>query len=156
MNPNATIHVVLHTPSNYANLEESQNVQILREYRNIKFKYVNIKEFSKNTPLEWWISSGALSNSNYVVSHTSDVLRYLLLYRFSGLYLDMDVIAMSPYGQIKLGNFACAESDEYLNGAVLRLSGRSGRKFAENFLMYVKLLFMRISPTCKLFATSSL
>jgi lactosylceramide 4-alpha-galactosyltransferase len=135
MNPNATIYVVLHTPENYANLENSDDLQILREYPNVKFRYVNINEFSKNTPLEMWISSGSLSNSNYVVSHTSDVLRYLLLNRFPGLYLDMDVIAMSPYGQINLDNFACAESDEYLNGAVLKLSGRSGRKFAENFLM---------------------
>ena len=135
MNPNATIYVIFQTPNNFVNLEDSSNVRMLREYSNIKFKYVNIKELSKQTPLHQWLKSDSLKYSKYVVSHTSDVLRYLLLYKFSGLYLDMDVIAIAPYGQINLDNFVCAESDLYLNGAVMKLSGSSGRKIAQSFLM---------------------
>lgn len=110
-------------------------MEILRQYRNVEFKYVNIKDFAKNTPLERWILSDKLSHSKFAVSHTSDVLRYLLLYKYSGLYLDMDVIVTSPFGQINFENFACSESSEHLNGAILKLTGNSGRKLAETFLM---------------------
>lgn len=136
MNPNATIYVTFLAPNNFVKLQESSNsVKMLREYPNIKFKYVNIKELAKQTPLQEWLNSDSLNNSKYVVSHTSDVLRYLLLYKFSGLYLDMDVISIAPYGLINLDNYVCAESDLYLNGAVMKLSGSSGRKIAESFLM---------------------
>lgn len=134
MNTNATIYVTFLTPLHHVDLRESLNIEILREYPNVKFKYVNIKEFAKDTPLYEWISSDKLSNSKYVVSHTSDVLRYLLLYKYSGLYLDLDVIVISPYGRINLENFACFESDEFVNGAVLKLSGESGREIAGKLL----------------------
>lgn len=137
MNPNATIYVVFLTPHHHVNLTESSHVKILREkYFNVKFKHANIKDLAKNSPIYEWISSGdKLNNSKYVVSHTSDVLRYLLLYKYSGLYLDMDVIVKAPYGLVNLDNFACAESELYLNGAVLKLTGSSGRKIAESFLV---------------------
>jgi lactosylceramide 4-alpha-galactosyltransferase len=135
MNANASIYVTFLTPQHHVNLTDSTFVEILRQYKNVKFKYVNIKDFAKNTPLERWIQSDELNNSNFVVSHTSDVLRYLLLYKYSGLYLDLDVIVTSPFGQINFENFACSESREYLNGAVLKLTGNTGHKLAETFLM---------------------
>jgi lactosylceramide 4-alpha-galactosyltransferase len=134
MNPEANIVVTLLTPHNYVELENSEAIRILRQYKNILFRYVNIKDFSKNTPLESWINSDKLSNSKYVVSHTSDVLRFLMLYKYSGLYLDMDVICTYPFGRINLTNFACAESTEYLNGAILKLTGDSGRELAKALL----------------------
>lgn len=134
MNPDASIFVTFLTPLHHVNLLESKYVQVLRQYPNVKFKYVNIKDFAKDTPLERWIKGEELSTSKFVVSHTSDVLRYLLLYKYSGLYLDMDVIAVSSYGHLLYENFVCAEDANYLNGAVLKLTGESGRKFAEAFL----------------------
>lgn len=36
--------------------------------------------------------SGKLFRSKYLVSHMSDYLRYLTLYRYGGVYLDLDVV----------------------------------------------------------------
>lgn len=135
MYPSASIFVIFLTPTHFVNLKNSTFVEILRQHRNVKLRFVNIKDFTKHTPLERWIQSDELSNSKYVVSHTSDVLRYLLLYKYSGLYLDMDVIVTSPYKHINFENFACSEGDSYLNGAVLKLTSNSGRKLAETFLV---------------------
>lgn len=135
MNPNASIIVTFVTPEHYAELNETPSVKILqRDYENVKFRFVNLAELSRNTPLENWIKSDELSNSDYVVSHTSDVLRYLLLYKYSGLYLDTDVIVTYPSSRISIENYACAESSKYLNGAILKLSGASGRQIAESFM----------------------
>ncbi|KAG5674653.1 hypothetical protein PVAND_004607 [Polypedilum vanderplanki] len=134
MNPNALIIVTFVTPKHFVDLNETRAIEILRQYSNIIFRFVNLKSFSKNTPLENWIKSGKLSNSKFVVSHTSDVLRYLLLYKYSGLYLDTDVIVTYPYGRINIENYACAESHKFLNGAILKLTGESGRQIAESFM----------------------
>jgi lactosylceramide 4-alpha-galactosyltransferase len=106
MNSNTTIIVTFLTPEDYVNLKPSKFIDILRQYHNIEFVYVNITDFSQHTPLEAWIKSDELANSEYVVSHTSDVLRYLLLYKFSGLSLDLGVIVTNPYGKINFQNFA--------------------------------------------------
>ncbi|KAL7041977.1 hypothetical protein ACKWTF_000975 [Chironomus riparius] len=138
MNANATIFVIFLTPKDHVELEHTNLTDILLQIKNVYFVYLNIKYFSKDTPLEDWIKTDELSNSKYVVSHTSDVLRYLLLYKYSGLYLDMDVITTYPSAHINLTNFACAESYKWINGAVLKLTGNSGRKMAENLMLEVK------------------
>jgi hypothetical protein len=138
MNPNASIIVTLLTPDDYVELNETRAIEILRGYENVKFRFVNLRSFARNTPLESWIAGDALGRSQFAVSHTSDVLRYLLLYKYSGLYLDTDVIATFPYGRINIENYACAESYKFLNGAILKLTGASGRRIAESFMQYVQ------------------
>ena len=135
MNPNASIFVTFLTPKDHVELEKTNLTEILMQIRNIYFVYLNMKTFSKDTPLEDWIKTDELSNSKYVVSHTSDVLRYLLLYKYSGLYLDMDVITTYPSAHINLTNFACAESYKWINGAILKLTGSIGRKISENLML---------------------
>lgn len=135
MNPNTSVFVIFLTPQYHVKLNSTSLTDILQDLKNIHFVYLNIKNFSKNTPLEQWVETDKLSNSKYVVSHTSDILRYLVLYKYPGLYLDMDVITTYPSSQINSSNFACAESTKYLNGAVLKLTDITGRKIAENLLL---------------------
>lgn len=135
MNPNATIFVTFLTPKDHVELEQTNLTEILLQIKNVYYVYLNIENFSKDTPLEDWIKTDKLSHSKYVVSHTSDVLRYLLLYKYSGLYLDIDVITTYPSAHINSTNFACAESYKWLNGAILKLTGSSGRKIAESLMM---------------------
>ncbi|XP_070504100.1 alpha-1,4-N-acetylglucosaminyltransferase-like [Chironomus tepperi] len=135
MNPNATIFVTFPTPKDHVELDQTNLTEILLQIKNVYFVYQNIKNISKDTPMEDWIKTDELSNSKYIVAHTSDVLRYLLLYKYSGLYLDINVITTYPSAHINLTNFACAESYKWLNGAVIKLTGKSGRK---NHMIEVK------------------
>ena len=57
--------------------------------------------------LESLFSSGKLQNSRYAATHKSDALRYLLLYKFGGFYLDMDYVVLqdlSHYGKALVKN----------------------------------------------------
>ncbi|GLG95314.1 Protein of unknown function [Gryllus bimaculatus] len=47
------------------------------------------------TPLQGWLASGALRASRWPVVHASDVLRFLLLWKYGGTYLDLDVLEMT-------------------------------------------------------------
>lgn len=66
----------------------------LASYSNINFNYLNITQYAESTPLDEWIRSGKLTRSLYVVSHTSDILRYLTLWKYGGTYLDLDTVSM--------------------------------------------------------------
>ena len=47
----------------------------------------------------------------------------------------MNVITTCPSAHINLPNFACAECYKWMNSAVLKLTGNSERKIAENLML---------------------
>jgi len=42
----------------------------------------------------------------------SDVMRFLTLYKFGGIYCDLDIVAMKSFGQ--LSNFTARESEKWV------------------------------------------
>lgn len=74
-----------------------------------------------------------LEKSKYFTSHLSDVLRFLTLWKFGGIYLDMDMIVLKSLENFD-ANFACAESEVFVNAALLSLKGCKGMEFGEIFL----------------------
>jgi hypothetical protein len=128
--PNRKIFVMFLTKSKakHVRLKSSLLLESIRNYENVNFKFVDIIEFSKKTPLENWILSDKLGKSKFPVSHTSDVLRFLTLFHYSGLYLDLDVIVTK---NLSLTNFACVEDDAIVNSAILNLDKKRGKEIAE-------------------------
>lgn len=66
--------------------------------------HLYIFRYLSNTPLQQLYYSGALNSSLWPVSHASDVLRYATLYKFGGLYLDLDVIVLKSMNN--MSNYA--------------------------------------------------
>lgn len=66
--------------------------------------YIFIYRYLDNTPLKVIHATGALNYSLWPVAHSSDVLRYTTLYKFGGIYLDLDVLVLKPLND--LSNFA--------------------------------------------------
>lgn len=129
--PNSNIFVMFLSKTNFVRLKSSLLIEMLKKIKNVHFRYLNISEFARNTPLESWLQSDKLTKSKYLLSHTSDVLRYLTLWKFGGTYLDLDVIVVKS---VKISNFACAEDNKVVNGAILGLDKQQGRKIAEMFM----------------------
>lgn len=101
---------------------------------NVHFNSLDIKQFSTETPLQNFIESGRMLKSKFVVAHTSDVLRFLLLWRYGGTYLDTDMIVKKKLDSIP-SNYACDDISNGLNGAILNIaSTQEGRRLAEIFL----------------------
>nr|CAD7412401.1 unnamed protein product [Timema poppensis] len=61
-------------------------------YNNIRIRHVNIEHYLEGTPLEEWYKEGALKKSRWPMSHSSDVLRFITLWKYGGTYLDLDVV----------------------------------------------------------------
>lgn len=117
------------TKTNFVLLQSSNQIEVLTNYKNVHFKYLNVIDFSKNTPLESWLLSDKLAKSTYVTVHTSDVLRYLTLWKYGGIYFDFDVIVARRLESNS--SFVCAEDEHIANGAILSFRGKNGRKIAE-------------------------
>ncbi|KOB69440.1 putative Lactosylceramide 4-alpha-galactosyltransferase [Operophtera brumata] len=107
--PGRTIYVLFSAPINKISLEDII-MELLKKFSNIKFRRVHLVEYAKGTPLELLVEGGALNRTRWPISHTSDVLRFLTLYKWGGVYLDLDtVVAKSLDGLPK--NWAAREND---------------------------------------------
>lgn len=94
MNPGMMVNLLFLTPSPPSN-RTAKLLKYLLHYKNVKISRVFVDEYVENTPLEQWYDDGEiLESSQWPRSHMSDILRYLTLWRFGGIYLDLDVVVV--------------------------------------------------------------
>merc|ERR1719510_1932567 len=61
---------------------------------DIQFYTVNLTNLGRNTSIESFLRTPDLLN-NMIAAHKSDILRYLMLYKFGGIYLDLDFVTLN-------------------------------------------------------------
>lgn len=71
-----------------------QNEVLQKSYKNIKVIKMQIDKLLNNTILhEWWFN-GKYNLSNFKTAHLSDALRLFILFKFGGIYSDLDAITI--------------------------------------------------------------
>lgn len=109
LNPNRDVFVLFAVKVGIApNEPTSPTLNALRRYKNIHFRTLDLYSYANDTPAQEWLSMDKLFLSKYLVSHVSDYLRFLTLYKFGGLYFDLDVIIQTNFDNFP-ANFAGAE-----------------------------------------------
>lgn len=108
MNPGREVFVLFTSQVGFRNQTQLPIIDAILSYPNVHFNYLNITQYAEQTPLEEWMRNGKLFRSKYLVSHTSDVLRFLSLWKYGGTYLDLDTVTMKPFGALR-PNFAGAQ-----------------------------------------------
>lgn len=127
-NPHLKVFVLYSSIERFKALQVTQHIEAILSYPNVFINYLNMEQFSVGTPLKDFINSGKLSKSLYRMEHTSDVLRYLVLWKFGGTYLDSDMIVRKRLDATS--NYACRQSEDEINGAILNLDSKVGRTLA--------------------------
>lgn len=136
MNPTWDVFVLFASPVGYSNKSQISIIEHLLAYPNIYFRNVNLWQYAKDTPIESWLNDGNIFQSKYMNSHVSDFLRYLSLYKFSGTYLDLDVIVKKDLGMIK-PNYAGAESAAFVAAGIINVdTSEIGKHIASMFLRF--------------------
>lgn len=111
-------------------------LQALESYSNINLRNVNLWTYAYSTPIEQWIIDEELFYSQYVNSHASDFLRYLSMYKFGGVYLDLDVVVQKTFENLE-PNFSGAESSEFIAAGVMSFDYKDyGHEVAKLCLKY--------------------
>lgn len=82
--------------------------KLIEIYPNVQFRFLEFESFIKASPLRHLWNSGQIQKSLYLVSHVSDIVRFLILYKFGGYYLDLDQLLLRPLPD--LPNFIGKES----------------------------------------------
>ena len=129
MNPKTKVYLLFVSPAKISNQSKEMFNQ-LRTYPNIHLGHIYPEEYVKGTPLDVWYKSGVLKKSRWPRSHMSDILRYLTLWKYGGIYLDLDVVVTASLEN--LTNFAGAEdSDDVAAGAIGIDATTLGRRVAD-------------------------
>ncbi|XP_011701725.1 PREDICTED: uncharacterized protein LOC105458251 [Wasmannia auropunctata] len=129
MNPSMTVYLLFVSKSEFSN-STREIVRHLHNYPNVRIRHIDPQRYVKETPLEAWYTSGVLKKSHWPVSHMSDMLRYLTLWKYGGIYLDLDVVVTSSLED--LTNFAGAEDwDDVAAGVMGFDMSKLGRRVAD-------------------------
>lgn len=110
----------------------------LTQYPNIQFRSVNIYKYAENTPAKDWIErNDQIFLSKYVIEHVSDYLRLLTLYKFGGIYFDLDTIIQRNLDDMPL-NFAGAKDNRVIGNAIMGFdSTGAGHQIVEMLVRFV-------------------
>ncbi|SPP73623.1 lactosylceramide 4-alpha-galactosyltransferase-like [Drosophila guanche] len=96
-------------------------VDALLSYNNVHLRRLHVWRYAAGTPSEEWLNTGYLFCSRYIVVQMSDFLRFLTLFRYGGLYLDLDVVVLQNMEDMP-ANYAGVESDLFVANGVMRFS----------------------------------
>ena len=86
-------------------------------------KYADVKHFDKSTQEAGTIMHNKKYYMNSALSYFSDVVRYILLLKYGGVWFDLDILFLRPMDPIlyKFGNAVCVfqwEHQNHPNGAL--------------------------------------
>ncbi|KAH8335424.1 hypothetical protein KR074_001590, partial [Drosophila pseudoananassae] len=133
-NPNFQVFIMFVGSTYRAADNRDPLIEVVSSYANVHFRSLDIWSFAAGTPLESWLEKGDLFTSRYFFSHLSDFLRFMTLYRFGGIYLDMDVIVLRNLEHLP-SNCVGAEDSESLNCAVIKIAATTkGHNIAKQFV----------------------
>jgi hypothetical protein len=91
-NPDSKVYL-LYTCSIIGNIGDSlEYVKHMLSYPNVRIWKLVISDYMKGTPLETWDYMGKIRSSKWPVSHASDILRFITLWKYGGTYLDLDFV----------------------------------------------------------------
>ncbi|KAH8392855.1 hypothetical protein KR215_004643, partial [Drosophila sulfurigaster] len=134
-NPHFQVFVLFESPTHMPVGETFPLLDAIQSYRNVHFRQLNIWSFAEGTPIEDWAKKAELLYSRFLMVNLSDLLRLLTLYRFGGIYMDMDVIVLRSF-ENEPPNFVGAESKVKIGNSILRLEPKGfGHKIIEYFLL---------------------
>ncbi|KAJ6636680.1 Lactosylceramide 4-alpha-galactosyltransferase [Pseudolycoriella hygida] len=132
-NPNRDIFVSFISPVGYTS-SIPKTIQAVLKYPNVHLRNNNMWKYAVGTPLETFLNSDKMFYSNYLYEHISDVLRFLTLFKFGGIYLDTDVVVMKNFDTLGK-NFAGDDWGDVVGCSVLGLDATGlGHKIASHCL----------------------
>ena len=116
--------------------------KLTSKYKNIYFLSLsNLTKFVSGSPYEKDLKCSRkvcelLESSIYPEYHYSDLLRLLLVYKFGGIYSDLDIVTLKPFpGNLELKNLLAADTSSRLGNCFLKFT--QGHSFTELAMKHI-------------------
>lgn len=97
------------------------NFTTLKTYSNIHLYRIHVKTFADGTPFQEFFRSNSLENSMHPVYHSAEILKYLTLNKWGGVYLDTNMMVSKPFDNLPL-NWIARENEDELGTAAMSLT----------------------------------
>ena len=138
MNPNLTVYLLM---TGDVDLTAPTVKTLVDAYANLRIRRIHLGDYIAKTPLAHWYFCTTWNYGPWAVSHLSDGLRFLTLYKFGGYYFDLDVVQMRPV--TSLTNFVVAEDGKKVGSSALHFDHDHAliRLAVEEFYFNYKLVF---------------
>ena len=125
--PNHQINVFFTSAVKKDTLNSGSVSTLINNYKNVKLARVLIEDYAKETPLALKIAQMRSEDLNIQISK---VMKYLTLYKYSGIHLSLDVIVARQFDL--LPNWVVKDSPNTLSTDLFAFSkNKAGRKLAE-------------------------
>ncbi|XP_077508076.1 lactosylceramide 4-alpha-galactosyltransferase-like [Amblyomma americanum] len=98
-NPNLTVNLLLTGPM----ANRCSTLRTLSAIPNFRAAFFDVRTEFRDTPLEPWYKRGKWKTAKNKVEDMSDALRWLVLWKHGGVYLDLDVIVLKRLHELKNG-----------------------------------------------------
>lgn len=146
--PNRSVFLLFSRPVGFErNRKPPPLFEALASYENIRWLNLNLSTYAAETPVAEWLHPTAadspLFHSDYFVEHTADLLRLVSLYRWGGMYMDLDFVVRRRLDDaVAAPNFCGEELNGTIANGLLQLSrycvghmiaARALRRFAQRF-----------------------
>ncbi|XP_023233607.1 lactosylceramide 4-alpha-galactosyltransferase-like [Centruroides sculpturatus] len=107
----ASVNVLIFTENNIPDI-----FNLTRNYTNIQLIKSTFQEIFRDTPLLKWYERKEWNKSEHKVIHLSDAARYALIWKYGGIYLDLDIVMLKSMSF--LGNFVIKEHGASLGNSI--------------------------------------
>lgn len=91
-NPEMQINVLFIGPA----IDVRKLVEIQTQYPNVKFVRFNLENFAKDSYLNLILNKQSLQKRRIIKTGTLDVVKYWILKKYGGIYLDKNMIVIGP------------------------------------------------------------
>ncbi|XP_050093557.1 lactosylceramide 4-alpha-galactosyltransferase-like [Anopheles aquasalis] len=125
-NPTKNIVVLLATWEDFTDSEQIlvPDIVPLRRYQNVYFRRLALGQFAQDSGIEQILKEKQLYQRDNGAADLSELLRLAVLFRYGGIYLDLDVITLKPL-DFENPNFFGIETVFFAGSSVMGMQ-RSG------------------------------
>lgn len=116
-NPSWNIYLFMIDVIGYTN-ETSDLIQQLLSFDNVKILGVSLEYLAKDTSLYDWILQRHYEKSIFRIAHVADIARLLVLYHFSGTYVDLDMVSLRSLEHLG-SNYALGQFENQIANGIL-------------------------------------
>lgn len=93
-NPTVDVFVLFASPTYVPNNLDSNIIKSLLKHKNIFLRNNNLWSYTKDTPAEGWFRGETIFRSDFLSTHLSEFLRLVTLWRYGGIYINLDVLVL--------------------------------------------------------------
>ncbi len=79
------------------NAKFNNSYDIIAKYPNLQLIKLNLTEIFEETPLLSWWKTGSVKKSPYLLAHLADAFRLAILWKYGGVYSDIDTITLKSF-----------------------------------------------------------